>query len=148
MRAIYSDPTGDPSGLAAARAMAMRPVRRVMTSPVVCVAAAATLADALRVMAGGGLRHLAVVDGDGRCLGILSDRAVTAIWAADPGALSHRSAADTLGPVPAVVAATATVRQAARRMVEAGGDAVAVVDADAAVLGIVTGGDLIRLLAR
>jgi len=126
---------------------AHRPVRAVMSTPVTCVGQAMTHSRALQTMAGQGLRHLVVVDEAGRCQGILSDRAVAAAWASDFGCLPHVPVAAVLDPQPACVSADARVLDAARTMREAGTDAVAVLDPDGAVLGIVTGSDLIALLA-
>jgi CBS domain-containing protein len=89
-----------------------------------------------------------VVDGAGRCVGVLADRAVAAAWAHDPGALARVPVAAGLDPDPAVVDSDARVGDAARLMRTAGVDAVVVVDPAGLPVGIVTGSDLIALLAR
>jgi hypothetical protein len=65
-----------------------------------------SLGHALIVMLRMGLRHLVVVDGDGRCSAVLADRAVTAALAADPTALVWQCERALLDPRPAVVALT------------------------------------------
>jgi len=141
MKAIYIDQRGtgvDP---------AHRSVRAVMSTPVSCVGPAVTLGRALQTMAAQGLRHLVVVDDAGRYQGILSDRAVAAAWAADFGCLPRVPVAAVLDTRLACVSADARVIDAARKMRAAGSDAVAVLDPDGTVLGIVTGSDLVALLA-
>jgi CBS domain-containing protein len=94
-----------------------------------------------------GLRHLAVVDDAGRCLGVVGDRAVAAAWAADPGALSCTPVERVLDRRPSVVGSEATIGEVARAMYVEGVDAVAVIDRTGRPVGMVTGGDLIRLMA-
>ena len=94
------------------------------------------------------VRHLAIVDDSGRFIGILSDRAIAAAWAADPSCLSRITAETVMEAGPAIVGPGAHVLDAARAMRAIGTDAVAVVDADGVVVGIVTGSDMIAQLAR
>jgi CBS domain-containing protein len=144
MKAIYlgSDrPAG--TGVNAAD----RRVDAVMTSPVECVRATTTLADALITLVRRGRRHLAVVDDDDRFCGILSDRVVAAAWAADPGCLSMTPVGAAL-EARAVVSPGAHILDAARAMRAASTDAVAVIDSSGDVVGIVTGSDMIAQLAR
>jgi CBS domain-containing protein len=128
--------------------LAARPVTEAMSSPVFAVGADVPFAEALEVLVRTGRRHLAVVDGAGRCVGVLADRAVAAAWAHDPGALARVPVAAGLDPDPAVVGRDARVGDAARLMRAAGVDAVVVVDPAGLPVGIVTGSDLIALLAR
>jgi len=107
-----------------------------------------SLADALRRMVTSGVRHLVVLDDVGTYYGVVSDRMIGAAWSADPGGLSTQpisSIVDNAGPT---VGTDTAVVAAARAMRAAKTDAVAVVDPGGAVLGIVTGTDLISLLAR
>lgn len=122
-------------------------VRSVMSTPVSCVTVNVTLAEALRLMLSRGVRHLVVLDTAGCCAGVLSDRAVAAAWAADPTALDRATVRDLLDPVPATVGLEESVSQVARFMRAAGTDAVAVLDGTCSVAGIVTGSDLIGVLA-
>jgi len=142
MKAIYVG--RDDNGAALARAT----VERAMSSPVVCVAADLPLSAALRAMVDAGRRHLVVVDAAGRCLGVLADRAVAAAWAFNPASLDTSSVTSALDPEPAVVSQRAPLSRAARMMRTLGVDAVAVVDVDGHPVGIVTGSDLVGLLAR
>jgi CBS domain-containing protein len=106
-----------------------------------------SLNDALVVMLRTGLRHLVVVDAERRCRGVLADRAVTAAWAADPSALEWESVGAVLDPRPAVVPADATAADVARLMCLDRVDAAAVIDRGGYPLGVVTGGDLVTLMA-
>lgn len=136
------------SGPDRAAGLAWRPVSEVMSRPACCVRTSTTLGDALAVMVRERLRHLVVTDEGGRCVGVLADRAVVAAWAAEPAALSYRRVSSVLDRTPAVVAADAAVVDAARLMRTACVDAVAVVDARGMAVGVVTGSDLVALLAR
>lgn len=145
MKAIHiaaPDPYAPPAPLA------RRPISQVMSKPPACVTASAKLETALLAMVGSGLRHLVVLDESGRCVGVLADRAIAAAWADGPDALSCRRVSSVLEPEPATVGVQASVIDAARLMCRAGVDAVAVVDAQGAAVGIVTGSDLVALLTR
>ena len=108
----------------ATRTEASRAVTGLMSRPVVAVRADCGLSEALRLLVAHGLRHLAVVDGAGRCRGVLADRAVAA--ALDAGA---------------------TVGDVARFMHHHRVDAVAVIGGQGQPVGMVTATDLINLLA-
>jgi CBS domain-containing protein len=124
------------------------PVAELMSHPVVCVTPGTSLHDALVVMLRTGLRHLVVVDAERHCRGVLSDRAVTAAWAADPSALDWECVATLLDPRPAVVAADAMAADVARLMMVDRVDAAAVIDRYGFPLGVVTGSDLVGLMAN
>ena len=143
MKAIYIDPHDLNSGVNAAR----RRVTSVMSSPVQCVGSSTTLGIALQTMVRSAVRHLAIVDDTSRFIGILSDRAIAAAWAADPSCLARVTAVTAMEAGPAIVGPAAHVLDAARAMRAIGTDAVAVVDAGV-VVGIVTGSDMIAQLAR
>ncbi|MEU7824756.1 CBS domain-containing protein [Catellatospora sp. NPDC049111] len=141
--------TSDPARPATTpQGLPQRAVREVMSTHPVQVAASATLEDALAAMAGTKLRHLVVVDGAGRCAGVISDRAIVAAWAAEPGCLSARHVSSVLDSTPAAVDADAAVVDAARLMCGNHVDAVAVVDRRGCAVGIITGSDLVTLLTR
>jgi CBS domain-containing protein len=123
-------------------------VTDVMSHPVFTVRGDVTLVQALGAMVATGRRHLAVVDSEGRCLGVVGDRAVAAAWADDPGVLEHRRTRQLLDDKPSLVGADATVGDVARRMYADAVDAVAVIDRHGCPIGMVTGGDLIRLMAQ
>lgn len=123
-------------------------VTDVMSHPVYTVRGDVTLVQALGAMVATGRRHLAVVDSEDRCLGVVGDRAVAAAWADDPGVLEHRRIRQLLDAKPSLVGADATVGDVARRMYTDGVDAVAVIDRHGCPIGMVTGGDLIGLMAQ
>ena len=123
-------------------------VAGIMSSPVVAIAQWARLGWALTALTRTGLRHLAVVDEANRCVGVVADRTIAAAWAADPTALQCVAVGAVLEPRPAVVAADASVADVARVMDTDGVDAVAVIDREGRPLGLVTGGDLIALIAH
>lgn len=128
--------------------LAQRPIAEVMSKPVITVSMNALLEDALIQMVKTGVRHLAVVDDQGRYLGMLSDRAIASAWASDYDALSHRYVTAALDFQPSKLDYRCTVVDAARLMRKAGVDAVAVVDSSRRPIGIVTGSDLVCLLAK
>lgn len=144
MKAIYV--LRQPAPVRRAPGPARRPVAEAMSSPVLCVPADTLLGDASRAMARSGRRHLVVTDGAGRCVGILTDRGLTATWARDPAAFSREPVTTAIGDPPATVGIDAQVRDVARAMRKTGDDAVAVVDANGMPIGIVTRTDLVALL--
>lgn len=129
------------------RELVTLPVLDVMSQPVLAVSARQPLGDALAVLVRTGLRHLAVVDDAERCVGVIADRAVAAAWAIDPAALEYVPVRRVLDPRPSVVGADATVGDVARLMHVDGVDAVAVIDRAGLPLGMVTGSDLVALMA-
>jgi signal-transduction protein with cAMP-binding, CBS, and nucleotidyltransferase domain len=143
MKAIHVSPGEIPAPARLAR----RRVSEVMSSPAVTVADTTRLEEALTKMIRTGLRHLVVTSGDGRCAGILSDRAIAAAWASDFAVLTRDSVRVALEPQPAVVPVSGTVMDVARLMRATGVDAVAVVDEHGIAAGVITGSDLVTLLA-
>jgi CBS domain-containing protein len=123
-------------------------VTTVMSRPVLAVPVSAFFSDALHALVSHGLRHLAVVDEEGRCVGLLADRTVAAEWAAHPMAFVRRAVVSACDDRQAIVDRDATVATAARMMRSCATDAVIVVDPDRRPLGILTGGDVIALLAK
>jgi CBS domain-containing protein len=124
-----------------------RSVRDAMSRPVLSVTVDVVLSDVLAAMVRTGLRHLAVIDDGARCVGVVSDRAVAAAWAADPTALAYMPVGQVLERRPSVVGADATVGDVAQAMYVDGVDAVAVIDRAGTPIGMVTGGDLVALMA-
>jgi CBS domain-containing protein len=124
------------------------PARSIMSRPVVAVEAETTLAGALAALAGSGVRHLAVVEATGRCVGVLADRVIAAAWAHEPFGLDRRPVRDFLDAPAAVVPLAATVADVARFMHEHRVDAVVVVGADGVPVGIVTATDVVTLVAN
>lgn len=136
-----------PTKQAEHRDLVALPVADVMSHPVLSVTADVLLGDALAAMVRTGRRHIAVVDRAFRCLGVIGDRAVAAAWAVDPTALACTRVAHILDRRPSVVGTEATVRDAARAMYLDGVDAVAVIDRHGCPVGMITGGDLVALIA-
>jgi CBS domain-containing protein len=129
------------------RELVARPVVEVMSHPVFSVTADVLLGDALAAMVRTGRRHIAVVDADFRCRGVIGDRALAAAWAHDPTALTRTMVGQLLETRPSIVGSDATVRDVARAMYLDGVDAVVVIDRAGCPVGMVTGGDLIALMA-
>jgi CBS domain-containing protein len=125
-----------------------QPVTEVMSSPVVAIVSGARLGTALAALTRTGLRHLAVVDAESRCMGVVADRTIVAAWAADPTALECVTVATMLERRPAVVGPDATVGEVAKVMHTDGVDAVAVIDRAGRPVGLVTGSDLIAVVAH
>lgn len=143
MKAVYIAPPSVPRG---AR-LTTRTAADIMSTPVASICEDAPLGEALRTMVRLRRRHLAVVGADGRCTGVLADRTVAAEWARNPASLSVRRVGTALARPPAVVGPQAKVADIARLMTATGIEAVAVADVRGYPLGIVTGMDLVALLA-
>ena len=137
--AVRTPPKGDTRDVA---------VTTVMSHPVLALSTSAFFSDALHALVTHGLRHLAVVDDTGRCVGLLADRTVAAEWAGRPMAFVRRTVGSVCGDPRPIVDRRASVAAAARMMRRCGTDAVIVVDPDGRPLGILTGGDVIALLAK
>jgi CBS domain-containing protein len=123
------------------------PVSTIMSRPVFTITSDVVLASALTAMLRTGRRHLAVVDAHGRCIGVIGDRALTAAWASDPTAMAVMRVHELLDVRPSLLDIDATVGDVARRMHRDAVDAVAVIDPTGAPVGMVTGSDLITLMA-
>jgi CBS domain-containing protein len=124
------------------------PVVTVMSSPALAVPATALFDEVLRTLVANGVRHLAVVDEAGRCVGLLADRVVAAEWVGRPMAFGRRIVADDCSEIQPIVGRDATVVVAARVMRHCGTDAVVVVDDGRRPVGVLTGSDVIALLAK
>jgi CBS domain-containing protein len=123
------------------------PVSTIMSRPVFTVTSEVVLASALTAMLRTGRRHLAVVDARGRCIGVIGDRALAAAWATDPTAMAVMRVHELLDVRPSLIDIDATVGDVARRMHGDAVDAVAVIDPIGGLAGMVTGSDLITLMA-
>jgi CBS domain-containing protein len=124
------------------------PVLTVMSHPVLAVQAFAFFDEALRILVCHGVRHLAVVDPAGRCVGLIGDRVLAAEWAARPMAFGRRIVAHLCDDRQPIVDREMTVATAARVMRGCDTDAVVVVDRDGYPVGVLTSGDVIALLAE
>ncbi len=144
MKAIFSAAVrGDDPALQWAR----RSISQVMSRPVISVGVDVSLDQAMATMLHAGVRHLAIVDPAGRCVGMLAARSVAASWSADPAGLAAVTAGAVLDHDSATVCADARVRDAARVMRDRHTDAVVVTDVDGTPVGVFTSSDLISLLA-
>ncbi|WP_203924512.1 CBS domain-containing protein [Rugosimonospora africana] len=119
-----------------------------MSRPVLAIAERTVLQDALLALVSGGVRHLAVVDADGRCVGMVTDRMLAAEWAYRPMAFARHTVAMICHDEPPMIDRDATVAAAAKVMRRCGSDAVVVADPDLYPIGVLTSGDIIALLAK
>jgi CBS domain-containing protein len=124
------------------------PVTQVMQAAVATVHVATPLPIALAMMARLGIRHLAAVNSDGTCAGVLCASTATAAWAAFPGQLMRQTVSSALGTARPIIGRNAVVGQVAQLMRANGTTAVAVADQHGLPAGIVTVTDLVALLAR
>jgi len=124
-----------------------RPVTEIMSSPVIAVTADTRLNQVLGAMLQTGRRHMVVIDDAGRCTGLVSEWLLAQTSTADVTALAAIHVGQILTGPPPVVGPRAPVADAAAVMVRDGTNAVVVVDSDGRPVGVVTGSDLIRLLA-
>jgi predicted transcriptional regulator len=124
-----------------------KPVTSVMSRPVVAVRDSDTLDHVLRALTVTGLRHLAVVDAAGGCVGLISDRTVCAAWVRHPMLFDHLTIAQIIDEAAPTVGEHDTVRRAAQIMHGCGTDAVVIVDEAGTPVGVLTTADLVNLLA-
>lgn len=121
----------------------------LMTSPLLTVRQDATIWTAWGMLYGSDHRHLVVVDYHRRPIGILDEGTITREWPAGPIA-PHRTRVYDLASRSIVPLAGRNddISSVARAMVRADVDAVPVVDAHGALLGLVTARDLVALVAE
>jgi CBS domain-containing protein len=120
----------------------------VMSPEVLTVAAEETTLMAWELMRQGGYHHVPVVSADGHCVGVLDAETMAAAW--DGGGPDRMRM-----PVSAVVArrlmpqvgVTDSVAVAARAMLAAQLDFVAVTDTDDRLVGLITARDLVAAVA-
>ncbi len=125
-------------------------VSAVMTTRPATVEEQASLADAAIEMVGGGFRHVPVVNGDGRLVGMISERDLRARLGTEVAgfadvatdALSDR-VADAMTPDPITLPPTATLAEALEVFADDRVGAVPVVDDSERLLGIVSYVDLL-----
>lgn len=123
-----------------------------MSTTLVVVREHDSLWSALDRFTGTGLRHLVVLDDRDGLVGVLDDRLTLAAWPLEAVGQKRRTIGQLLRqtaspaePSPQVHPA-APIRQAGHLMLTRQVDALPVVDGAGAVMGIVTGSDLIRSL--
>ncbi|GAA4147370.1 CBS domain-containing protein [Actinomadura keratinilytica] len=125
-----------------------RTVAEVMTTDLLTVTAEETVPMAWELMCRARVHHLPVVDGGGRCLGVVDAATLTATW--EPSSpLGARRAVTTLLPRrgPMCVRPEATLAQAAAAMLAVERDYVTVIGEHGELVGLVTARDLVAALA-
>jgi CBS domain-containing protein len=132
-------------------------VLSAMTRNPITVAADAPLVEAVALMSARGVRHMPVVDGEGRLHGMLSDRDVRTAIGSPIRALDERHARARVQSLrvsavmsrPAYfISESASLGEAATRFVDHRIGALPVVSADGQVVGILSYADVIRELLR
>jgi len=127
-------------------------VRDVMSAPVAVVRDHDSAWRALVRFTETGLRHLVVLDEAGALVGVLDDRRVLARWPLDALSLHRQTVGELVRPggpgEPVRVHVDRPVSAAASLMLRCQVDGLPVVDDAEAVIGIVTGSDLVRALVR
>lgn len=122
-------------------------VGTVRHSPIVSIRADDSLWDAWQLMFVSGLRHLAVVDDGGDCLGILTDRAILADIPLTEERLSGRLVADIMA-VPGTVTDDTSTHDAAALMARHSVDALPIVTPEGRLTALLTAADLVEWVAR
>ncbi|MEI6360829.1 MAG: CBS domain-containing protein [Actinomycetes bacterium] len=121
----------------------------VMSNPVLTVEVSESLWDAWQLLFVSGLRHLVVINEDGACMGVLSDRNILAEVPATAENLGKRKVSEVMAMVPLVSAKPMqSPIVAARIMAENAIEAVPVLDDRDRLVGIVTEFDIVRWLVR
>ncbi|MBP8809575.1 MAG: CBS domain-containing protein [Kofleriaceae bacterium] len=129
----------------------MTRIAHIMTPEPETVPPDVTIDVAARRMMALGLRHLPVVDGGGRLVGIVSDRDLRGplLYGDAPPGPSPAQPIDTVMTTDILVAgADDEVGQVARRIVDRRVGAVPIVAADGRLVGIVSYVDVLRRLAE
>lgn len=124
-------------------------VSDLMSSPVLTVEVDESLWDAWQLLFVSGLRHLVVLERNGSCLGVLSDRNILAEVPATSEHLGGRRVRDVLAMVPLVSAHPHdTPLEVARLMADHTVEAVPVLDEVGRLVGVITESDIVRWLVR
>ena len=126
-----------------------RTVAEVMTKELLTISDDESVLMAWELMCRAEVHHLPVVDVEGGFLGVVDAKTITATWDAGAGPYRARK------PVAALlddrsrtsVRPGASVPEAARSMLDADRDHIAVIDAHGALVGLLTARDLIAELA-
>lgn len=123
-------------------------VSDIMSRPVLTVGVDESLWDAWQLLFVSGLRHVVVLDPDGTCLGVLSDRNILAEVPATREHLSSLRVSDVLAQVPmASISPADSPVDATRAMTAHTTEALPVLDDRGRLAGIVTEADIVRWVA-
>lgn len=139
---------------AADRVRVVDRVRDVMSTPVTALRDYDSAWRALERFADTGLRHLVVLDADDQLVGVLDDRQVLSRWPLDAVSMHRQTVGELVrslrssSHLPPRVHHRETVTRAAAVMLQFSVDGLPVVDGTGAVVGIVTGSDLVRSMVR
>ncbi len=121
----------------------------IMSNPVLTVEITESLWDAWQLLFVSGLRHLVVINENGGCMGVLSDRNILAEVPATAENLGKRKVSEVLAMVPLVsVTPDESPIVAARIMADNAVEAVPVLDSRDRLVGIITEFDIVRWLVR
>ncbi|MFD0899205.1 CBS domain-containing protein [Actinomadura sediminis] len=125
-----------------------RTVDELMTRDLLVIAASESALMAWELMSKAGVHHLPVADDEGAFLGVLDAQTVAATWSAS-GPLHARRPVTELLPdrPPRAVRPDAPIPEAARAMLDAGADYVAVTNDAGGLVGLLTARDLVAALA-
>lgn len=125
-----------------------RPVADVMSDEVLTVAAEETTLMAWELMRQAGYHHVPVVGTDGRCIGVLDAETMAAVWDGGGPDRMRMPVSTVVGHRrPPHVAPSDSVAAAARAILAAGLDYVAVTDESDRLVGMVTAHDLVAAVA-
>lgn len=125
-----------------------RPVSDVMSDEVLTVAAEESTLMAWELMRQAGYHHVPVVGADGRCIGVLDAETMAAVWDGGGPDRMRMPVSTIVGHHrPPHVAPSDSVAAAARAMLAAALDFVAVTDESDRLVGIVTARDLVAAVA-
>jgi CBS domain-containing protein len=118
-------------------------VSRVAATDLVVGAPDTTLEDAWATMQDNDIRHLPVVEGTDRLVGIVCLRDLREASGAIAGG---GTLAEIVGPVVATVSPSAPLQEAARRMARHKVECLPVLDGDGGLVGLVTASDLLKAM--
>lgn len=141
-----------PSGASARRVdrTADRLVRDLMSHDPVTISEEASLGDAADLLYGYAINGLAVVDLDGRIVGVVSQTDLVRLRASGLARSDwRRLSVGAVMTIPAaVIGVDESVRQAARRMTDEGVHRLFVIDEDQAPIGVIAASDVVMDIAE
>lgn len=125
-----------------------RPADDVMTRDLLTIAASESVLMAWELMCKAEVHHLPVTDDEGGFLGVLDAQTLTSAWNAAVPQHARRPVTSLLpSRPPTTVRPSATIREAARAMLESSTDYVPVTNDHGRLVGLITARDLLGALA-